>query len=99
MAIRISQELPGPGSWLGITEDRFELFADIDNFLNMLDSSWNTFKTRGAFGDGQVVDLVDLDGIDAQGRYIISGFNPDIDQNVSSSASVWRIQIGARYEF
>ena len=99
MDIRISQELPGPGSWFGIAEDRFELFADIDNFLNMLDSSWNTFKTRGAFGDGQVVDLVDLDGIDAQGRYIISGFNPDIDQNVSSSASVWRIQIGARYEF
>ncbi|WP_299323607.1 TonB-dependent receptor [Parasphingopyxis sp.] len=99
MDIRISQEIPGPGSWFGITQDRIEFFADIDNFLNMLDSSWNTFKTRGAFGDGQVVDLVDLDGIDDEGRYIISGFNPDIDQNVSTSASVWRIQLGVRYEF
>ncbi len=99
MDLRISQELPGPGSWFGIAQDRFELFADIDNFLNMLDSGWNTFKTRGAFGDGQVVDIVDLDGIDAQGRYIISGFNPDDEQNISTSASAWRIQIGARYEF
>lgn len=97
--MRISQELPGPGSWFGIADDRFELFADIDNFLNLLDNSWNTFKTRGRFGDGQVVDIVDLDGIDDQGRYIISGFNPDFEQQVSTSASAWRIQIGARYTF
>ncbi|QLC26715.1 hypothetical protein HFP57_17845 [Parasphingopyxis algicola] len=99
MDIRISQELPGPGSWFGIAQDRFEIFADVDNFLNMLDSSWNTFKTRGQFGDGQVVDIVDLDGIDDQGRYIISGFNPDDEQQISTSASVWRIQLGIRYEF
>lgn len=98
MDLRISQELPGPGSWFGIAQDRFEIFADVDNFLNMLDSSWNTFKTRGSFGDGQVVDLVD-GGVDPQGRYIISGFNPDDQQNISTSASVWRVQIGARYTF
>lgn len=98
MDLRISQELPGPGSWFGITQDRIEFFADIDNFLNMLDSSWNTFKTRGQFGDGQVVDLVD-GGVDDQGRYIITGFNPDDEQQISTSASVWRIQLGVRYEF
>ncbi len=97
--IHISQELPGPGSWFGIADDRFELFADIDNFLNILNSSWNTSKARGQFGDGQLVDVVDLDGIDAQGRYIISGFAPDEEQQISTSASIWRIQIGARYEF
>jgi hypothetical protein len=96
--MRISQELPGPGSWMGIADDRFEVFADIDNFLNMLDSSWNTFKTRGSFGDGQVVDIVD-GGVDDQGRYIITDYNPDDEQNISTSASVWRIQVGIRYEF
>ena len=99
MDLRISQELPGPGSWFGIAQDRIEFFADVDNFLNMLNSNWNTFKTRGRFGDGQVVDIVDLDGIDAEGRYIISGFNPDDEQQISTSASVWRIQLGVRYEF
>jgi carboxypeptidase family protein len=98
MDMRISQELPGPGSWFGIADDRFEIFADVDNFLNLLNSSWNTFKTRGQFGDGQVVDVVD-GGVDDQGRYIISDFNPDFEQQVSTSASAWRIQIGARYSF
>jgi Carboxypeptidase regulatory-like domain len=98
MDMRISQELPGPGSWFGIADDRFEIFADVDNFLNLLNSSWNTFKTRGQFGDGQIVDVVD-GGVDDQGRYIISDFNPDFEQQVSTSASAWRIQIGARYSF
>ena len=53
--IRISQELPGPLSLFTQKEDRFELFADIDNFLNMIDSSWNTRRARGIFGDGQLV--------------------------------------------
>jgi hypothetical protein len=96
--IRISQELPGPLSFFTQRDDRFELFADIDNFLNILGSSWNTRRSRGSFGDGQVVDLVD-GGVDSEGRYIISGFNPDDQESVSTSASVWRIQIGARYEF
>jgi len=96
--LRISQEIPGPLSFFTQKNDRFELFADVDNFLNILDSSWNTRRARGSFGDGQVVDLVD-GGVDDQGRYIISGFNPDDTENVSTSASVWRIQIGVRYEF
>ncbi|MEM8695564.1 MAG: TonB-dependent receptor [Pseudomonadota bacterium] len=98
MDMRISQEIPGPGSWFGITQDRIEFFADIDNFLNLLNSSWNTFKTRGQFGDGQVVDIVD-GGVDDEGRYIISDFSPDFEQQVSTSASAWRIQLGVRYEF
>lgn len=96
--LRISQELPGPGSLVGLVNDRFELFADVDNFLNILDSSWNTRRARGVFGDGQLVDVVD-GGVDNAGRYIISGFNPDDTQQIGTSASVWRIQVGVRYEF
>lgn len=95
--MRISQEIPGPGRLFGV-KDKIEIFADFDNFLNMIDNSWNTFAPIGSFGDGQVVDLVD-GGVDAQGRYIISGLNPDDDENISTSASAWRIQVGVRYEF
>ncbi len=66
--------------------------------LNIVDSSWNTQRSRGVFGDGQIVDLVD-GNFDAQGRYVITDFNPDDQERINTSASAWRIQIGARYEF
>ena len=90
--LRLSQELPGPGRFFGI-EDKIELFADFDNFLNILDSSWNVFRNRGG-----LVDVVD-GGVDAAGRYVISGFNPDDQNRVGFSSSVWRIQIGATLPF
>ena len=95
--LRISQEIPGFMQFFG-GNDRFEVFADIDNVLNLIDSEWNTFRTIGSFGDGQLVDIVDGD-YDDQGRYIITGFNPDDDPSISINSSAWRIQIGARYEF
>ena len=91
--IRISQELPFIGRLTGITNDRIELFADFDNFLNLIDSSENIFRTRGDF-----VDVVD-GGVDDQGRYIIDDFNPDDQNDIGISSSAWRIQLGVRYEF
>ena len=91
--LRFSQELPFIGKLTGLTDDRVTLFADFSNFLNLLDGSWNVLRARGEF-----VDLVD-GGVDAQGRYIISGFNPDDQNNLRIGPSAWRIQIGARYEF
>lgn len=95
--LRISQEVPGPGSLFGL-DDKIEFFADVDNFLNILDNRWNTFAPRGVFGDGQLIDVVDGD-VDSAGRYVISGFNPDDDRNIVTTASAWRIQVGVRYEF
>ncbi|WP_427967581.1 TonB-dependent receptor [Altererythrobacter sp.] len=96
--VRISQEIPGPASLFGFVDDRIELFADIDNFLNMLNSRWNTRRARGIFGDGQLVDVVDGD-FDTEGRYVIDDFNPDDTQQISTSSSIWRIQLGVRYQF
>jgi hypothetical protein len=91
------QRRAGRISCLG-ANDRLEVFMDIDNALNLIDGEWNTFRTKGSFSDGQLVDLVD-GTYDSQGRYVISDFNPDDDPNVSVSSSARRIQIGARYEF
>lgn len=90
--LRFSQELPGPGRLLGV-KDRIELFADLDNFLNILDSGWNVFKNRD-----YAVEIADA-GVDSQGRYIITNFNPQDEKIVRTSSSVWRIQVGVRYEF
>ena len=91
--LRISQEIPFIGRLTGIVDDRIELFADFDNFLNLIDSSANIFRTRDQF-----VDLVDA-GVDSQGRYVITDFNPDDQEFIGISSSAWRIQVGARYEF
>lgn len=93
--LRFGQELPGPGRLFGV-EDKLELFADFDNFLNFIDSSENVFRRRG--GNAGLVTLVD-GGVDSQGRYIISNFNPDDENSIGFSSSVWRIQVGVRYKF
>ncbi|KWV93643.1 TonB-dependent receptor [Erythrobacter sp. AP23] len=95
--LRISQEIPFLGSLTGLVSDRIELFADFDNFLNLLDSGWNTRRALGGF-DGRVA-LVD-GSFDDQGRYIIESFDAgDGEANTFESNTVWRIQVGVRYEF
>ncbi len=91
--LRVSQELPFLGSLTGLVEDRIELFADFDNFLNFIDDGWNLSRARGDF-----VDLVDGD-VDANGLYVIDGFNPDDQNFIGTTSSIWRIQVGVRYEF
>ncbi len=91
--LRFSQEIPGPAHFAGIADDRIELFMDFDNFLNFFDDSWNVSRSRNEFSD--IVD----GGVDAEGRYIISGYAPDDQNSVGTTSSIWRIQVGARYEF
>ncbi|TIX50730.1 TonB-dependent receptor [Alteraurantiacibacter aquimixticola] len=94
--LRFSQELPFLGSVTGLVDDRVELFFDFDNFLNFLDDGWNVFRRRG--GGQQTVELVDA-AVDPEGRYIISNFNPNDQNFITTSSSIWKIQLGVRYEF
>ncbi len=97
MDFRISQEIPFLGSLTGIAEDRIEIFADFANFLNLIDGGWNTRRAVGGF-QGRV-DLVN-GAFDDQGRYVIDRFNPSAAfPGTAVNASLWRIQVGARYEF
>ncbi len=110
--LRFSQELPFIASLTGLANDRIELFADFDNFLNFIDDSANITRSRPEF-----VDLVDaginiddpdsadpedrlrVGGVDSNGRYVVGGFNPDDQNFVATTSSIWRIQVGVRYEF
>lgn len=90
--LRFSQDLPGPGSLFGI-EDRINVFLDVDNFLNFIDSSWNVSRSRGTS-----VNMVTA-GYDGQGRYIYSAYNPVRQPGIQVSSSLWRAQLGVRYSF
>lgn len=99
MDLSFSQELPGPGRLFG-RNDKIKLYATMDNFLNFLDQDWNVQKRRNFAG---LQDIAQVSGVDAQGRYVFTGFNglDNIagDNQINVSSSVWRLKIGVSYEF
>lgn len=99
--LTFSQDLPGPGRLFGL-EDKIKLYGTIDNFLNLLDRNWNVQRRRNFVGLQDVATL-GTGGVDAQGRYIISGFNGiadfDADNQINVSSSVWRLKVGVSYSF
>ena len=103
--LSFSQELPGPGRLIGMN-DTIRLFATFDNFLNFLDESWNIQRRRNFAGLQDVASLGNVggfNGVDAQGRYIITGFNGNQsiadDNQINVSSSVWRIKVGISWRF
>ncbi|MBW4331160.1 TonB-dependent receptor [Stakelama sp. CBK3Z-3] len=98
MDLTFSQDLPGPGRFFGV-DDKIRLYATIDNFLNLLDSDWNAQHRRSYTG---FQDVASIDGVDDQGRYIISEANTDNyykDEFINTSSSVWRLKVGVSYNF
>lgn len=96
--LSISQELPGPGRLFG-RDDKLKVYAMFDNFLNFLDQNWNTQKRRNFYG---VQDIATTSGVDAQGRYIITGYTGNTftaDNTLNVSSSVWRVKVGVSYDF
>lgn len=101
--LRLSQELPGPLALTGLgggVRDKITVYAMFDNFLNFLDKDWNVQRRRNFAG---LQDVASISGVDAQGRYIITGFNGEADFKadnfVNVSSSVWRVKVGASYRF
>ncbi|NNC47036.1 MAG: TonB-dependent receptor [Sphingomonas sp.] len=94
MDLRFSQEIPGPGNLFGVN-DKIELYATMDNFLNFLNGDWNELRTYGS-----TLGLID-GGVDDNGLYVIRDFDmPDAgDNEVRVTSSTWRMKVGIRYEF
>lgn len=101
--VRISQDIPLPKF-----NHRLTLFFDIENFLNLF-SDGNNLQKYYSMGDVQEgLPILDA-ALNSDGtKYIYSNFNPG-GSNTSApnynptfydvDDSVWRIQLGIRYEF
>ena len=114
MDLSFSQEVPFIGSFTGVANDSLRLFATFDNFLNFLNQDWNVQRRRDFGGrqdiatagraevrSGSTVVVPRVAAVDAQGRYVIGAFNPDIeaDNQINISSSVWRLKVGVSYSF
>jgi outer membrane receptor for ferrienterochelin and colicin len=90
--LRVSQDLPGLRAG-----DRTQAFLVVENLGNLLNDDWGLLREHGFPGSAE---LYTISGIDAQGRYIISGFNPNVDSDsVLVNPSLWSIRVGVKYEF
>jgi outer membrane receptor for ferrienterochelin and colicin len=98
--LRLSQELP---VW---RKSRGVLTLDIENFANLIDNDWGQFRQVAYH---YVTPVVDVNRIDAaSNRYVYrprSGQSGPVAPNfvqsdgTGSLASIWRIQLGVRFEF
>ena len=77
MDLVLSQELPGPGHFFG-KNDKIKVYAMVDNFLNLLDNSWNTLYRNTSYGS---LSIGDSSGVDSQGRYIITKPDKQLELN------------------
>ncbi|MDZ7628718.1 MAG: TonB-dependent receptor [Parvularculaceae bacterium] len=90
--LRLQQELPVPGTFL---DDRLVLFADVDNFMNLISSGANLRRLVNT-----TIPIVDVAVDPATGSLTYSGFNPNrFNERVDVFASVWALQVGVRFEF
>ena len=90
--LKISQDFPG---FMG--EDSFEGFVMIENLGNLLNDSWGIQREHGFPGNAV---LYGISSIDAQGRYVISSFNPNVDQDsIIVGSSLWNVRAGVKYDF
>jgi outer membrane receptor protein involved in Fe transport len=92
--LNFSQTVPGP-----FKGDSLKFTVTVDNFLNLLDENWNTFRKRQFAGLINVVSPPSGSPVDAQGRYIINSFSPDDTRDLVTSASLWRLKVGVSYRF
>lgn len=91
--LSFSQELPGP-----LPGDSIKLTVLFDNFLNFVNKDWNVLRKRDFSALVNVVGTP-TNPVDAQGRYIINSFAPDDRNDITTSASLWRLKFGVSYKF
>ncbi len=98
--LQLRQELPGFGEG-----HKGVLTIDILNVANMLNKKWGNY---GQVGFPYTVAPVGVEGIDAAtGKYIYRGLSNTAGTGIGNVAlnanppqqSLWRIQVGLRYEF
>ncbi|MBX7527797.1 TonB-dependent receptor [Qipengyuania vesicularis] len=88
--LRFSQEVPAP-----FEGHRLRFIVDVENALNLIDSSWNTLEQIGFEYNLPIIDT----SIDSNGNYVYERFRSPGSERFSTFPSVWQIQFGVTYEF
>ena len=90
--LRITQELPGP-----MDNHKFIFYLDILNVLNLLDEDEGHVYEYNFNNSRQIF----TSGADADGRFIITGVDPDDSLFIQddSGQSRWQVQMGLKYQF
>jgi outer membrane receptor for ferrienterochelin and colicin len=90
--LKLSQNFPG---FMG--SDSFQGFVVVENLGNLLNDSWGVQREHGFPGNAV---LYGISGLDAQGRPIVSSFNPGVDNDsIVVNASLWNVRVGVKYSF
>lgn len=87
---KLAQEIPAP-----IEGHKAQFTLDIVNLTNLLNKSWGRQQQIPFFQSvaGPTATL------DANGRYVFTAAGRDAVEEINNRASVWKIQVGVRYEF
>ncbi|MEM9669467.1 MAG: carboxypeptidase regulatory-like domain-containing protein [Pseudomonadota bacterium] len=103
--IRFEQELPTFLNRL-LPDARAVVFADVQNFLNLINDDRNVFnRTQDFFSDvAETRPVIDV-AVQDDGTFLLSGFEDEVlDANGNAlapeiEASLWQVQFGIRFEF
>ncbi len=87
--LRVSQQFP-------FFYGKFTGFVDMENFLNLINNKWNSFRQRG--DTVSVLDVACNPNPNQCNGYLYSNFAvPTLD--ASARQSLWAVRLGIRYEF
>ena len=86
--MRIAQEIPG-----FMDDDKFTIYFDAVNILNFFNDSEGLRYYKGS-----TQEILETDGLDDQGRWIITGVR-DEESFIDFNSSSYRFQLGFSYEF
>jgi outer membrane receptor protein involved in Fe transport len=94
MDVRVSQQIPF--FW-----GKFTAYADIENFLNLLNKNWNSFRS---FSDIQMTTVSCVaEGTNLCARFLYTGTPgagaTDPQTSLNQGQSLWQLRIGIRYDF
>ncbi|MDB5364469.1 MAG: hypothetical protein JWM77_396 [Rhodospirillales bacterium] len=88
---KLSQEIPS--FWEG---HNFEVSMDIFNLTNLINKNWGRIEQSSFF---YAAETGITPTIGPDGKYVYTGTTRDASLTTSNRASVWQIQVGAKYKF
>lgn len=94
--LHVSQEIPAPV----LRSGKFELFADVENLLNLIDSDWGALRQVSFPYTAAIVDVTCATAIvnGSCGQYRYSNVQ-SVNTTLNSRQSLYQIRVGARFSF